>query len=115
MRRRIALMCAVVVLALVALPLGSAAVASATPRNVVLAQAGGGGDTEQGESGDSGGKGQSDSKAETGASNSSETAEEEGPPWTYQMARIGIGLLVLMALGLGLLYYRMVVSRQRGA
>jgi hypothetical protein len=37
-----------------------------------------------------------------------------GPPWTYQMARISIVLLVLMIVAVALLYYRLVVARQRG-
>jgi hypothetical protein len=42
-------------------------------------------------------------------------AEETGPPWTYQMARLGILLVVVMILGVGFAYYRFVVKRQRGA
>ena len=41
-------------------------------------------------------------------------APEEGPPWTYQMARMGLAILFFLALGMGLLYYRFVVVRQRG-
>ena len=37
-----------------------------------------------------------------------------GPPWTYQMARISIVLLVVIIAAVGLLYYRLVVARQRG-
>ena len=44
----------------------------------------------------------------------SEPAEEEtGPPWTYQMGRLTAILLVIMALSIGLLYWRLVVKRQR--
>jgi hypothetical protein len=39
---------------------------------------------------------------------------ETGPPWTYQMARITLVLLVLLAVAIGLLYYRLVVRRRRG-
>jgi hypothetical protein len=39
---------------------------------------------------------------------------ETGPPWTYQMARITVVLVVFLGLGLGLLYYRLVVRRRRG-
>ena len=38
---------------------------------------------------------------------------ETGPPWTYQMARITVVLVVFLGLGLGLLYYRLVVRRRR--
>lgn len=69
-----------------------------------------------GESGDdSEGEGQSGADAETGAGADEQEAatEEEGPPWTYQMARIGIALMVIVALLMGVLYYRMIASRQR--
>lgn len=64
------------------------------------------------------GSGQSDEGAETGP-NEGETAkgestEEEGPPWTYQMARIGVVLLLLIAAQIGFMYYKMIVVRQRG-
>ena len=61
------------------------------------------------------GEGQSDPDAETGAGEDEQTgaAEEEGPVWTYQMAKIVIALCVLMALGIGAAYYRLVVQRQR--
>jgi hypothetical protein len=39
---------------------------------------------------------------------------ETGPPWTYQMARITLVLVGFLGLGLGLLYYRLVVRRRRG-
>ncbi len=63
-----------------------------------------------------GGEGQSDPEAETGAGEGETegAAEEEGPPWTYQMARLGLVILALMGAGLGLLYYRLIVIRQRG-
>lgn len=75
-------------------------------------------ETEEGEGGnESDGEGQSDPNAETGAGEGEQeaAATEEGPPWTYQMARIGLGLLALVGLLMGLLYYRMIASRQRGA
>lgn len=73
--------------------------------------------SEQGESGDTEGEGQSDPAAETGA-DEGETAEgeatqEEGPPWTYQMARIGIVLMLLVGGLIGFMYYRMIVQRQK--
>lgn len=75
-------------------------------------------ETQGGESGNEAeGTGQSDADAETGAGEGEQEAatQEEGPPWTYQMARIGIVMMVLIALALGLLYYRMIASRQRAA
>jgi hypothetical protein len=41
-------------------------------------------------------------------------SEATGPPWTYQMAWLGVLLLVVMVAGVGLAYYRFVVRRQRG-
>ena len=63
------------------------------------------------------GAGQDDPDAETGA-NEGQTEEgtsaEAGPPWTYQMARITLALLVFLALGLGYLYFRLITRRRRG-
>lgn len=66
---------------------------------------------------DSGGTGQSDPKSETGSEQEAtqEETTETGPPWTYQMARISVVLLVLIALAIGRLYYKLVASRQRSA
>lgn len=75
-------------------------------------------ESQQGEAGNQEeGTGQGDADAETGAGAGEQeaAAEEEGPPWTYQMARIGIGLMVIIGVLMGLLYYRMIASRQRSA
>ena len=40
-------------------------------------------------------------------------AEEEGPLWTYQMARLSLLLLGVLGLGMGWWYYRLVVRRRR--
>lgn len=61
-------------------------------------------------------EGQERPEAETGA-NEGETEEaqtETGPPWTYQMAWLGLLLLLALFGGIALLYYRFVVLRQRG-
>ncbi|MDQ4143910.1 MAG: hypothetical protein M3198_09250 [Actinomycetota bacterium] len=75
-------------------------------------------DVQGGEGQDGEGEGQSDPDAESGASQEetegSTSPEVTGPPWTYQMARITIVLLVLLMLGLGYLYYRLVASRRKG-
>jgi len=42
-----------------------------------------------------------------------EAAEETGPPWTYQMARIALVLLALTILGVAFAYYRFVATRRR--
>ena len=120
-----------VMLFLVAAP--TAAVAASGP---VLAQPVGGegdanedtGDVEESEvetSGDGaeegteGGEvpeGQSDPESESGAEgDSQEAATETGPPWTYQMARISLVLLVLLALAVARSYHKLVGSRQKGA
>ncbi len=73
---------------------------------------------EGGEGQDAEGEGQSDPDAETGANEEqtedAATPETTGPPWTYQMARITLALLVVLALGLAYLYYRLVAQRRRG-
>ncbi|MGH2729349.1 MAG: hypothetical protein ACRDJI_01945 [Actinomycetota bacterium] len=51
--------------------------------------------------------------ADEGETDSTAT-EEEGPPWTYQMARISLAILALLALAIGGAYYRFVLMRQRG-
>ena len=73
---------------------------------------------QSGEEAEEGGEGQSDADAETGAGEEEQEAaatEEEGPPWTYQMARITLVLLLLLFAAFGLMYYRGVVVRSRGA
>ena len=115
MRSRLAMVLSVVlVLGSLAL-LGSPAVASS---GVTLSQEQPGEDaeTEGGEGQDEGGgAGQDDPAAETGADEGqTEEVAEEGPPWTYQMARITIALLVLLGLALVLLYYRLVAQRRKG-
>ncbi len=73
-------------------------------------------ETQQSDGTNEEGEGQSDTEAETGA-DAGETAEgtaEEGPPWTYQMARIALVLLALTLLGVFLAYQRFVIRRRRG-
>ncbi|MFN2525383.1 MAG: hypothetical protein ABR505_03850 [Actinomycetota bacterium] len=53
-----------------------------------------------------------EAEAEVG-SEGEEVAEETGPPWTYQMARMGIALLLLVAAAIALMYYRLVIVRSR--
>ncbi|MBA2725650.1 MAG: hypothetical protein H0U53_06650 [Actinobacteria bacterium] len=71
---------------------------------------------EGGETNSEEGEGQSGADAETGVSEDEQTEPAEveaGPVWTYQMSKIVIALLVLMALGIGAAYYKLVVQRQR--
>ena len=106
---------------LLALVVNVAFVATPTALGAVLAQqpnedtgTTGGDAQDQGE-----GAGQDDPDAETGASEDQAeegtSAEATGPPWTYQMARISLALLVLLAIGLGVLYVRLISSRRKGA
>ena len=101
--------------------IASTAVAHAAPDTAILAQEDAqpneDTDVQGGEGQDEGGAGQDDPDAETGASEEETeggTSTETGPPWTYQMARITLVLLVFLALGLGYLYYRLVASRRSG-
>ena len=110
MRARLAAVLSLLLICCFSLPLSVA-----HARTVTLSQEV---ETEEGEAGNEGeGEGQSDVDAETGAGADEQEAavEEEGPPWTYQMARIGIVLMVIVGLLMGGLYYRMIASRQRAA
>ena len=100
---------------LVTLAVSPAIAASRT--GIVVAQ---GTDTEEGEGAQEGqgegGKGQDDPEAETDPGAGEEAAEEEtGPPWTYQMARMSVGLVILLLAGTAFLYYRMIGARQKRA
>lgn len=130
MRRRLSLLCALMLLASVTV-LAQAALAG----DFVLAQEVGETEeesgitgeegTEQSEGGTTGGDegddqesgGQDEPEAETGsgADQTKEAVTETGPPWTYQMARIAFASLFLLGLAVAGAYYRFVVVRQRGA
>lgn len=75
----------------------------------------GGEEESQQSEAEDGGAGQDDPESETGAGEGEEAATETGPPWTYQMARLGIAMLVFLGLAVFLLYWRLVIGRQRGA
>ena len=115
-----------VILAALALVLGSLALPMAAHAGgSVYAQADPEDETSQGEEsgeGDTSGEGeisegQSESETETGSeeADTGEAATETGPPWTYQMARISIVLMILLGLAVVRMYYKLVASRQRGA
>lgn len=84
----------------------------------------GGGSNADADAGEDAGGGEGDSPDEDeGAASETEEeapdrgeseAVEEGPPWTYQMARISIALLALLGLAIAGAYYRFVVLRARG-
>lgn len=84
---------------------------------VAFAQDDTGGTEQDGAQSDQEGEGgQGEPEAETGAGEGETEGaaeEEEGPPWTYQMARITLVLLILLFLAMGLLYWRLLASRQR--
>jgi hypothetical protein len=73
------------------------------------------GNEEEAEGQEGSNQGGREESAEVGADEGeTEGASETGPPWTYQMAWLGVLLLVVMIAGVGLAYYRFVVRRQRG-
>jgi hypothetical protein len=65
--------------------------------------------------GDGGGDEESEQRpAQPSEPSPSPTEEEAGPPWTYQMARMSLLMVALLLLGMGAIYYRLVVKRRRG-
>lgn len=84
--------------------------------DLVLAQETESEGSEEGGEGADGNEGSGGTEAEVGAEEGqTESAEETetGPPWTYQMARMVLVLVILIAVAIGLLYWRLVVQRQR--
>ena len=116
MRVRLATLLALFLIALPATQVvGAVAAGAGTEGSILLAQENVD-EGQEGETGDDGsGEGQSDPDTETGAGEGEDApaVEEEGPVWTYQMAKIVIALLLLMSIGVGLAYYKLVVQRQR--
>lgn len=70
---------------------------------------------QTGESEEEGGAGQEDPETQTDPGEGEEAESETGPPWTYQMARVGLLMAFLVLAGLGLLYWRLVLRRARGS
>lgn len=91
MRSRLAILPVLLVAFVVLLPATAAVASSSHHTNIAQADKG---DNKEGEE--------------------APAAEEVGPLWTYQMARMSIGLMVVLFLGMGFWYYRLVVKRQRG-
>ena len=85
--------------------------AHANPGVTLAQETGDEGDTESGGTDTESGEGQQ-GEAE-GGGESGEAAEETGPPWTYQMARISLFLLFLTLLATGFAYYRFVATRRK--
>ena len=110
----------ILVLALVMVAAPSTAFAA----EPILAQGTSGDEETEGEDPAEGGtegeevpEGQTDPEAETG-SEEGETAEAEteaGPPWTFQMGRMALVLTILLGLAIVRMYYKLVISRQKGA
>ena len=74
----------------------------------------GGGD-EQGDGATDSTEGSGRVGAEVGANEgqTEEAVEETGPPWTYQMARMILALVLLIGLAIAFSYWKLVVQRQR--
>lgn len=70
---------------------------------------------DEGEDQEAGGGDEPAAETGSGADDTGEAVTETGPPWTYQMARIALASLLLLALAIAGAYYRFVVTRQRGA
>ncbi|MBA3290139.1 MAG: hypothetical protein H0U17_01455 [Actinobacteria bacterium] len=90
---------------------------AAPPGEVAFAQetdSGEGGTDTDTESGGTETEGGSDEGGEAeGGGAEGEAADETGPPWTYQMARISLVLLALTLAGVFFAYYKFVVIRRR--
>jgi hypothetical protein len=69
---------------------------------------------QTGESEDEEGAGQQDPETQTEPGAEEGAESETGPPWTYQMARVGLLMGLLMLAAIGLLYWRLVIRRARG-
>jgi hypothetical protein len=82
---------------------------------VVVAQ--GTTDDSETQGGETGGSDTSDAEGETTSEEgeSAEAVTETGPPWTYQMGRMALALTALLGLAIIRMYYKLVVSRQKGA
>jgi hypothetical protein len=71
------------------------------------------GEEEEAEGQEGGGEAETEGEVGAGEGETEGAAEETGPPWTYQMARLGMVLLVVLGLAIGLAYWRLVAKRQR--
>ena len=121
-RSRLTIVAALVLLSLGLLMSFSSVPAFAAPGGVFAQDVGEGdedaqpGEDQESSGGeDEGGSGQNDPESQTDPEEGGEEGSAEaGPPWTYQMAWMGLLLAVLALAAIGLLYYRLVVRRARG-
>jgi hypothetical protein len=107
----------VVLLAAAVVGAAPATAASGRGAHVLAQQTSGNEEQAQGqESSNKSGQGQGSAGAESGAAGSTEggSSTQSDVPWTFQMARLSIVLLVLLLGAIGLFYYRLVIKRQRG-
>jgi hypothetical protein len=116
-RRSVVLLVLVALFTAIALPAAHASSGRLKDTVVIAQEDTGAGQDDEGAGQESGGEGegQDDPEAETGAGagESEDVAEETGPVWTYQMARIVVVLLVLLIAAITLLYWRLVGRRRR--
>ena len=101
-RRTVVLFVLVALFTAVALPAAHASSGLPTKGTVISAQEDTGGGDDGGADEESGGAGEGE-----------DAAEETGPVWTYQMARIVVVLLVLLVAAVALLYWRLVGRPRR--
>lgn len=131
MRRRLALLFALMLMTFV----GTSIAETAFAHDTVLAQETGENENESGITGEensqqsegqvsegdegddqeSGGQDEPEAETGSGADQTEDAETESGPPWTYQMARLALAALALLGLAIAGAYYRFVVARQRGA
>lgn len=105
MRARLAILIALMAMVSSVMALGSPAWSSTGP---TLAQETDSDDDQEGGDSETGTEDEEGESSEGG-----DAAEEIGPPWTYQMARIALVLLALTVLGVAFAYYRFVATRRR--
>jgi hypothetical protein len=117
-RSRVSIVAALVLLSLgllVALPTAASASGKVFAQDVGEGEedAQPGEDQPSGESED--GEGQGDAESQTDPEAGGEEGESEtGPPWTYQMAWMGMALGFVVIGLIGFMYWRLVVRRSRG-
>jgi hypothetical protein len=116
MRSRLVILLSAASVVMVAMPMATVARSQDGSRVSAAQDPTGNEEEAEGQEGQGGpGEGQGTAEAETGAGGQTEGGSSEaGPPWTYQMARLSVALLLALGGGIGLMYYRFVAKRRRG-